>query len=562
MLSAYHRLFLLLAACLIGTFPQLQAQSGTWAVSAGSPVQDYPEDVLVDAAGNSYVSGFFRDTLKLGSTTLAAAGNTDIFVAKYDVSGQLSWAKRYGWFENEFAHNMAFDNNGNVVLVGEYQDSIIFETDTVYSLDTLWYGPYAGTYDVFVLTIDPAGNLLDYVADGWFGSENFYDLAIDSRGYKYFAGMFRTYNFFGGNLWGAGYDDAFMVEMNDTGAFTWKSTAMGPYIDRGNAIDIVGDSLYIMGGTFQDTCWTRDSTVYHITNYEDDILVTAWDSAHSFRWSVAAGGPGKDHLATLKVNDLGEIYICGRYDTSFTFGSTTLPGFGGLDGFLAKLSPTGGLVWIKSLGGQGYDAALDLSLSAGGDVVVSGYFQGAADFGGLALSASDSLDQDAFVARFDANGNAIWAKRLGGLGLDKATSVEVDATDYIWVQGAFTGAAWFGQEKLVSNGGEDLFLLRMASDGSVGKPDPQSPAIQRLSAWPNPTSSQLHLAFELPRTAVASLRIVDLQGRVVAQPLASQRIGAGTHALQVDCSTWPSGMYLYRLEVEGQRFGGKIAVTR
>lgn len=561
-MSATYRLFLLLAASLLVTFSALHAQPGTWAISAGSPVQDYPEDVLVDAAGNSYVSGFFRDTLQIGTTELVSAGHTDIFLAKYDITGQLAWAKRYGWFENEFAHNMAFDNNGNVVLVGEYQDSIIFETDTVHSLDTLWYGPYAGTYDVFVLTVDPSGNLLNYEADGWFGSENFYDLAIDSRGYKYFAGMFRTYNFFGGNLWGAGYDDAFLVEMNDTGAFTWKATAMGHFIDRGTALDIYRDSIYIMGGTFQDTCWTRDSTVYHVTNYEDDVFVVAWDSAHNFRWSVAAGGPGKDHLAALQVNTLGEIYICGRYDTSFTFGATTLPGLGGLDGFLAKLSSTGNLIWIKSLGGKGYDAALDLSLSANGDVIVTGYFQGEAAFGGLELVASDSLDQDAFVAKFDANGNALWAKRLGGLSIDKGTSVEVDANDYIWVQGAFAGTAWFGQQKLVSNGGEDLFLVRMASDGSVGSPEAQATEIDRLRAWPNPTASRLHIGFELRRNAAVRLSVLDLQGRVVAMPLDGARLGAGQHTEQLDCSAWPAGLYFYQVEVDGRSVVGKFAVTR
>lgn len=561
MLSATKRLFLLLAAVLLASHSTLPAQAGTWAVSLGAKVQDYPEDVLVDAAGNSYISGFFRDTLQLGTTELVSAGNTDIFIAKYDFAGQLTWAKRYGWFENEFAHNMAFDNSGNVVLVGEYQDSIIFETDTILSLDTLYYGPYAGTYDVFVLTVDPAGNMVHVKADGWFGSEHFYDLAVDSRGYKYFAGLFRTYNFFGGNLWGKGYDDAFLVEMDDTSGFVWKSTAMGRYFDRGTAIDIVGDSLYVMGGTFQDTCWTRDSTIYHVTNFEDDIFVTVWDSSHDFRWSLAAGGPGKDHLSALKVNDLGEIYLCGRYDTSFTLGSGTLPGLGGLDGFLAKLSPTGSLLWMKSLGGAGFDAALDLSLSATGDVVVTGYFQGEADFGGLALQASDSLDQDAFVVRFDQNGNALWAKRLGGLSLDKGTGIEIDANDYIWVQGAFAGSAWFGQQKLVSRGSEDIFLLRMASDGSVGSKDPAPLDLGRVTAWPNPVQNTFHLSFDLARATTVDLTVLDLQGRVLAQPLAGSRLGAGTHSRDFDCSAWPAGMYFYQLEVDGQRVGGKFAVT-
>jgi hypothetical protein len=194
-------------------------------------------------------------------------------------------------------------------------------------------------------------------------------------------------------------------------------------------------------------------------------------------------------------------------------------------------------------------------------VLLTGYFQGEADFGGFKLNATDSLDQDAFVAKMDANGNFMWAKRLGGISIDKGTAIEAIANGDIYVHGTFAGSAWFGQQKLVSAGGEDLFLLRMASDGSVGGTEASSPELALLRAWPNPTNSNIQIGFELSRGAVVGLSILDLQGRIVAQPLHATRMGTGQHTMQVDCSTWPAGLYFYQLELEGRSHSGKFAVT-
>ncbi|MEY3442930.1 MAG: hypothetical protein RLZZ519_1211, partial [Bacteroidota bacterium] len=118
----------------------LLAQQDTWVRSFGSGLADTPEDILVDDAGNSYISGYFRDTIRFGTTELISRGKTDVFLAKYAPDGQLTWANQYGWNSNEFAHGLAFDVFGNVIMVGEYQDSTIFESDTLFSGDSLWYG--------------------------------------------------------------------------------------------------------------------------------------------------------------------------------------------------------------------------------------------------------------------------------------------------------------------------------------------------------------------------------------------------------------------------------------
>src|SRR6218665_3815195 len=52
--------------------------------------------VDVDQQGNCYVTGTFRgspgNTIVLGTSTLTGSGNRQIFIAKYDVSGNALWA--------------------------------------------------------------------------------------------------------------------------------------------------------------------------------------------------------------------------------------------------------------------------------------------------------------------------------------------------------------------------------------------------------------------------------------------------------------------------------------
>src|SRR5688500_1392048 len=53
-------------------------------------------DVVVDAAGNSYVSGYFSGTVQFGNTILSSSGNQDAFVTKVDSAGNFVWAVSAG----------------------------------------------------------------------------------------------------------------------------------------------------------------------------------------------------------------------------------------------------------------------------------------------------------------------------------------------------------------------------------------------------------------------------------------------------------------------------------
>lgn len=543
------------------------AQPDTWVTSFGTNLTDTPEDLLVDAAGNTYVSGYFRDTLRIGNVQLVSEGLTDVFLVKFDPTGQLTWAKRFGWNSNEFAHGLAFDTWGNVIMVGEYQDSSIFDGDTLWSGDTLYYGAPAETYDVFWVRVTPSGFMEKVWADGWFGSEAFYEVSVSSDTLLYFAGMYRTFNnwtfasIYDVRGWGRGYDDAIWVRSDTSGVMDYKAIAEGRYVDRARAIDLIGDSLVVMGGTFQDTCYFIDSVDYRVTGFEDDIFVSAYGDTGTIRWVLVGGSHGIDHLNALITDAQGNIYFGGAFDSLFNMDGQVVTGSGLLDGYVGKIDKTGNLLWIKKFGGAGFDMVRDLRLTASGDLLVTGYFQRTMDLGGgVAVTLSDTTDQAAYVARIDNNGNAIWLKPLGGNNPDIGVAVAEDAAGYIYAVGTFTGVGNFGQLSDTAYGGEDVYLLRMNADGAVSAPDGyefQPTAV----AWPNPTRDAFSLQYELSLSAEVEISLMDFNGRVLRK-LEKGRQPAGTGHATMDCQGVAPGMYLYRLTAGNASVTGRIAIVR
>jgi hypothetical protein len=106
-----------------------------WARRAGSGGA-YPEDeeghgIAVDAAGNCYVTGFFRGTASFGSSNLVSSGGKEIFVAKYDSAGTMVWAKKAGLVFDDSGNGIALDSNGNAYVAGTFYDSATFDSTNI-----------------------------------------------------------------------------------------------------------------------------------------------------------------------------------------------------------------------------------------------------------------------------------------------------------------------------------------------------------------------------------------------------------------------------------------------
>ena len=127
------------------------------------------------------------------------------------------------------------------------------------------------------------------------------------------------------------------------------------------------------------------------------------------------------------------------------------------------------LVWAKQIGGTLQDFGTAITTDAGGNVYTTGVFYGTADFDpGPGVVNLTAVNNDAFITKFDASGNLVWAKTFGGYLFD-ARAITVDASGDIYSVGSFQGTADFDPGpntfNLVSNAGWDAYILKLNSAG-------------------------------------------------------------------------------------------------
>src|SRR5262249_41080841 len=122
-----------------------------WATQAGGTGANEGRAVVVDGAGNILQAGFFSGMATFGPINLVSQGLTDIFVAKYDASGTLTWARSAGGTNSDEAYGVAVDSEENTFIAGSFNGTATFDQTTLKSL---------GSDDVFLAKYDVAGRLL------------------------------------------------------------------------------------------------------------------------------------------------------------------------------------------------------------------------------------------------------------------------------------------------------------------------------------------------------------------------------------------------------------------
>ncbi len=141
--------------------------------------------------------------------------------------------------------------------------------------------------------------------------------------------------------------------------------------------------------------------------------------------------------------------------------------------FNTAIDSNGQSFWAIQLGGTGDDYGHSIVSDSAGNIFVTGFFSGIADFDPSTNTnqLNSSGGRDIFIAKFDENRNYVWAKRIGGSGDDESNQIVIDELGNIYIVGYFQGSADFdpsnGSLLISSNGLKDAFLMKMDSAGSL-----------------------------------------------------------------------------------------------
>jgi hypothetical protein len=310
-----------------------------WAKSAGGSANDVGQGISVDGTGNIYITGYFESTsMTIGSSTLSNTGTDNIFIAKYDASGTPVWAKKAGASGSDRGNAISTDAAGNSYITGSFTS-----TSCPFGAISL---NNSGGLDMFFTKYDAAGNVKWARKSTGVSNEAGSGVSLDAYGLPHLLGNYNSSTMTLGSitLTLVSYDDAFVAKYDTAGTVLWANTAGGNKNDIGTGIGVDADGSTLIAGYFASASMAFGST--SIANIGINNMFTAkYDFAGNLVWAKSAGGTGDDHVNAIGVNWHGEAYITGSYTSSpCPIGGNTLSNSGGSDMFVAKLGTATGIL--------------------------------------------------------------------------------------------------------------------------------------------------------------------------------------------------------------------------
>lgn len=273
----------------------------------------------------------------------------------------------------------------------------------------------------------------------------------------------------------------------------------GEFIEDANLKHLVIFRRYGENEIFDVPCLVQansDRTVFTITL--DEPLILSEDYSLAIRTSAKgygksgifdgikfttsewdafqAGGFGsKDYsqLTDMHVDEVGNIYITGYFRGQIHFGEKTLYSKAKYAAFLVKYDKSGFCLWAKMVQGQryfDYAQAQGLTIDIYGNIYLVGRFNGSVQFD---KSESDLfLTSDGrynvFIAKYDSNGDVLWADEAGGIDVDFGCDIAVDHDQNVYFSGSFSKKARFKNSHWIKgNGGFDTFLAKYNDQGNL-----------------------------------------------------------------------------------------------
>ncbi len=419
----------------------------------GDGVSNTGSGVATDLNGNVFITGNFEGTISFGDSSLESSGLGDIFIVKYDPSGNLVWAKRAGGIDNIYVHDIAVDLVGNCYITGEFYNSASFDSQVVNSTIAL---------DVFTAKYDANGNALWAASCGSTSSDWGDGIAVDDQSNVYICGKFQSGFIFNDIVYNTtGNRDGFIAKYDGDGTPLWAKTGGGTANEFFNKIAVDGDgnNIYVTGEFESDTIDVDGITLVNENDASNrrDLLIVKFNGSGDAQWGVSAGSREHDYSNDIAVDDYGDLFITGTFYDTIVFGNTTLFNDGG-DFYISKYSSAGTAVWAKR-------------------------------------SSSNT-------AQAGSNSIAVFNNK------------PIITGDF--AAGSAPPKIVFDNDTLISHGSSDLFVAKIGPPCNVGT-GTQLPEMNEinLQVFPNPFSDVLNIRNYAHLTGPLVISVFDSQGRLI-----------------------------------------------
>ena len=219
----------------------------------------------------------------------------------------------------------------------------------------------------------------------------------------------------------------------------------------------------------------KNSTLFSLLLLISTVFISNQLHAQAFcQWDKTAGGTDEDYGSAMATDLNGNVYALGGfYSQTAKFGTVTLKNpyntYNEGTMYLVKYDSCGNLLWDRTAGGDNDTHGRAIATDAAGNVYVTGYSLADTLYFGTTKLINTSSRQ-AFIVKYDPSGNVLWARQGSGNGDNLAYSIAVDATNNVYVAGAFTSATLtFGSGTALNGSGgsnDNVFVVKYDGSGN------------------------------------------------------------------------------------------------
>ncbi len=261
--------------------------------------------------------------------------------------------------------------------------------------------------------------------------------------------------------------DVFTARFNSKGNVTASSHGGFDFDEAGTVIADNKGNVYV-SGAFIDQAVVAGEQIETFDPLSSDMFVAKISNQGILQWVKVFGSEDYDEGApSLAVDSTGNIYVGGGTGADGKFGTKTYRSAGKLDAFVAKLGPTGDVLWVQGFGSSDNDQVLQLQVSPSGDRVYAvGTFIGSVNFGSMNIE-SFAGKSDFFIRSINAAGQAQWTKRIGSSEADITIGTGMTREGSLLLTGPMRLTTTFDTQTLKANGenAPDVFVARVKQDG-------------------------------------------------------------------------------------------------
>ena len=385
--------------------------SGTTIAQLGGSGGDVSYNIEIDSENNIYISG-------KGRYIDGNRYSNNSFISKYDNTLKRLWTKQ---FVLDSASSISIDSN----------DELLLTTSNIHN---------PGIY-----TLNSDGGILNKSGSIFLPSVYRFCISDINKNENLFVGFYYSDSY---SCSIDSYSRSLVIsKVHDNGTIDWVRSIDGQSIKE-EVTSVTTDSngyIYITGNTSR----SLNGELY---NNGGDVFIAMLDPNGNIIWLKLIGSEREEISNDIAIDKSKNIYITGY--TEGIIGN--VESSGERDVFLAKYSNTGNLQWVRQIGNT-HAEGKSLAIDSKNYIYLIGYSFGDFD------SNKNIGSSDIVIAKYNTEGDKLWAKQYGTLSEDYGEDIAIDKSDNIFVTG-YTYGNFYGN---INMGGSDAFIMKIDTEGVI-----------------------------------------------------------------------------------------------